>query len=74
MTSWSKYGEKNGKAVKALLSFLGHERIGFSVCSAGRHAEGDCCLRELRSGRLVGDVCRNCKRPGSAASYETTEL
>jgi hypothetical protein len=32
MTSWSKYGEKNGKAGKASFGFLGHERIGSSLC------------------------------------------
>jgi hypothetical protein len=31
MTSWSKYGEKNGKVGKGALGFLGHARIG-SFC------------------------------------------
>ncbi len=45
MTSWSKYGEKNGKAGKAPFGFLGQERIGSSVCMSGHHAAGDCSLR-----------------------------
>jgi hypothetical protein len=55
MTSWSKYGEKNGKAGKGAFGFLGHERIGSSVCPSGHHAADDCTLQELRGGCLVDD-------------------
>jgi hypothetical protein len=55
MTSWSKYGAKNGKVGKETLGFLGHERIGSSVCPSGHHAAGDCTVQDLRGSRLVDD-------------------
>ena len=60
-TSWSKYGEKNGKASNAAFRFLGRERTGSSLCASGDYASGYRPVRQLRCNRLVGNPCRDCE-------------
>ncbi|HSZ02802.1 MAG TPA: type II toxin-antitoxin system VapC family toxin [Terriglobales bacterium] len=62
MRSWSKYGEKNGKAGNAAFGFLGRERTGSSLRPSGHYASGHRTEQELRRNRLVGNPCRDCKR------------
>ena len=58
MRSWSKYGEKNGKAGNAVFGFLARESTGSSLRPSGRYASDHRIVQELRCSRLVGNADR----------------